>query len=127
MATDPNAAPAQPIPEEEGELHLDPSLEHAYDQGLMSLAEARRLSGETVATQVFQFSPEAEAEAGSRPTLEVVTPDHKPQPGSKHEATLRTPAKPRNWRERAAADQPPESQRVTPHGHDYIPAVIDRR
>ncbi|HVV25631.1 MAG TPA: hypothetical protein VHC21_01175 [Candidatus Saccharimonadales bacterium] len=61
--------------------------------------------------QIGQSTEPAEVPEPAAGRLELVTPDHKPLPGVKRAATLRTPPKPRNWRERQAADQPPESQR----------------
>jgi hypothetical protein len=93
---------------------LTPSLERAYEQGEISMAEARLYSGQQAVSHMLEAP-------ASTPHLNVVDENHVPEPGVRREATLRKPRKARTWREKMAADQPPESQRVTPLGHDYLP------
>ena len=116
MTTDPHTAPNVPTPDEE--IWSD-DAERRYELGLINAEQARQASGIPTESIV------GKAVSGHAVRLELVDEDHVPEPTAKCEATLRSPRKPRTWRENLVADQPPESQRVTPHGHDYIPTVID--
>ena len=118
----------EPIPTHiDSEVQLGPGLEAAYERGEISMAEARRLSGEVVVGHVFQFSPEAEEGSISRPRLELVRADHRAQPGAKREAALRDKPKARTSHEKmvADADSVPDHIKVPPLGHDYVPIVIN--
>lgn len=112
-------------PPADGDVYSDEEIEHAVQEGLMGGIEAR-LSGRIAVNDVTETGSVGASDSDTdSPQLELVTPAHVPRSGARREPRLRQPPRARTWRQKAAADQAPEHQRVTPHGHDRIPTVID--
>jgi hypothetical protein len=108
-----------------------PHVERSYEQGEISPNQARERSGLSIPEHmpdpsgalpghINSIGHEATASAAG---LELVTEDHVSAPGARREAKLKKSRTARSWREKLAADQPPEHQRVVPLGHDSYIAV----
>ena len=100
--------PILTLPDED-EAYLKPSLEGVYEQGEINLAEARLYSGQRAVAPEVTMS---EKGGPKKTRLELVDEDYVPEPIAKREAILRKPRKAKTWREKMAADQPPEHVRV---------------